>query len=137
MTQFRECLTQLLDDIPHSVSACIMGVDGIPIDIVALSTTHPSVSELRSKSSLASDAIDHDALFVEYGTLVSQFQTTAQMFAAGELEEIAARTDGYACLMRPISQDIFLALMLLPNAHMGHGRHLLRILAPQLKPLLQ
>ena len=95
-----------------------MGSDGIPIDVI----NH--------------DMMDVDAtnLFVEYGGLLEQFKTTAQMFAAGELEELSAQTEQFTCVMRPITPEFFLALVLSPKASIGRSRFLLRIHAPLIRP---
>ncbi|MBX2811179.1 MAG: hypothetical protein KTR25_05195 [Myxococcales bacterium] len=143
----------MISSVPHALSACIMSADGIAVDIVnhedsiaaTLSNLRASspaggasqrVPPPRSRSIVERFGVEATQLFVEYGTLVEQFRSTAQMFAAGELEEIAARTELYTCLMRPINHEFFLALVLLPEGCLGRGRFLLRVLAPQIEPKL-
>ena len=116
--RFRNHLDRLLQAVPGSVAASIMGADGIPIDVVQ---AEPEPDEPTS-------------LFVEYGTLIEQFRSTAQMFAAGDLEELAAKSERFTCVMRPINGDFYLALILHPSASVGRGRFHLRILAPSLHP---
>lgn len=120
MTDFRGRLDRLLKAVPGAVGASIMGADGIPIDAV-------------QRDGLE---IDSAGLLVEYGALLEQVRQTAQMFAAGDLEELAVRAERVTCVMRPINGEFFLALMIGPRASVGRSRHVLRLEAPQLRPAL-
>lgn len=120
MTDFRAELERLRGAIPGALSACIMGVDGIPIDTV-------------QRDDLETDP---SGLLVEYSALVSQIRQSAQMFAAGELEEMAVHTERVCCVLRVINEEFFLALLVTPEASLGRARHILRLRAPALRPAL-
>jgi predicted regulator of Ras-like GTPase activity (Roadblock/LC7/MglB family) len=101
-------------------SASIMGVDGIPVDSVEAD----------------SGDVDIPSLLVEYSSLLSQVQRSAQMFAAGGLEELAIRSENLTAILRPINAEYLLCLALRPSASFGKGRYLLRINAPKLASAL-
>lgn len=117
---FRDRLTRLKNAIPGAVTATIMGADGIPIDAVE---SPPN-------------GIDTSGLLVEYGALLEQVKKTAQMFAAGQLEELAVRSERLTAIMRPINEEFFLAVVLGPTGSLGKSRYLLRVEAPQLESAL-
>lgn len=117
---FRARLSRLKEAIPGAFAASIMGSDGIPIDAI----------ETPLKG------VDTSGLIVEYGALLESVRKTAQMFAAGRLEEVAVRSEHLTALLRPINDEFFLALVLGPEASLGKSRYLLRIEAPQLEEAL-
>lgn len=117
MTDFRGQLDRIRRAIPGALSASIMGMDGIPID---------AVHEEEAQT-------DPSGLVVEYSALLEQVRKSAQMFAAGELEEVSIRAERLTCIMRPINREFFLALVIRPEASMGKSRYLLRIQAPKLE----
>jgi predicted regulator of Ras-like GTPase activity (Roadblock/LC7/MglB family) len=120
MTDFRAELERLRDAIPGALATCIMGVDGIPIDAVQ------------------QEGLDTDpaGLLVEYSALVEQIRRSAQMLAAGDLEEVAVKTERVTCLLRTINHEFFLAAVVRPEASVGRTRFLLRLRAPALGPAL-
>lgn len=120
MTDFRKPLEHLLEAVPGALLVSIMGTDGIPIDTVQA----------------PEGKVDASGLVVEYGALIEQVRRSAQMFAAGGLEEVAVRAENLTCIMRPINQEFFLALVLQPGASIGKSRYLLRLQAPQFEPAL-
>lgn len=118
---FRARLARLKEAVPGAFAATIMGADGIPIDLV-------QAEDIEN--------LDASGLLVEYGALLEQVRKTAQMFSAGPLEELSVRSERLTCLMRPINEEFFLALVLPPEASLGHSRFLLRVEAPQLRSAL-
>lgn len=118
---FRARLARLREAVPGALAATIMGADGIPIDLVQNTDV---------------DQMDASGLLVEYGALLEQVRKTAQMFAAGPLEELSVRSERLTCLMRPINDEFFLALVIPPEASLGRSRFLLRVEAPQLRTAL-
>ncbi|MBK8014347.1 MAG: roadblock/LC7 domain-containing protein [Deltaproteobacteria bacterium] len=109
-------LERLCQRVPGALAASIMGLDGLPVD------THTA-----SKGD-----IDLSSLLVEYSSTLAQVRESAQMFAAGALEEISIRAENLTTIIRPITTEYFLALALLPEANFGKGRYHLRMTAPEL-----
>jgi predicted regulator of Ras-like GTPase activity (Roadblock/LC7/MglB family) len=96
-----------------------MGVDGIPVTAYEV-------------EGVADDGVDVSSLLIEYSSLISQVQRSAQMFAAGGLEELSITSERLTMIIRPVTGEYFLALAMRSNANFGKGRYLLRIHAPQL-----
>lgn len=119
MTTLSEPLEKLCRSVPGAVAATIMGVDGLPVD------THTASEDGTGEMDLAS-------LLVEYSSLLSQVQRSAQMFAAGGLEELSIKAEHLTTIIRPINDEYFLAIALAPHANFGKGRYHLRLIAPTL-----
>lgn len=115
---FRQHLERLCDDLDGAVAACLMGADGIPVEVVE----HFQDQE----------GVDANSLFVEYSSLLPQIRQSAEMFTAGNVEELCIRTDGLTAVIRPVTEEYFIALALRPSGNLGKGRYLLRLIAPQL-----
>ncbi len=93
-----------------ALGASVMGYDGIPIDSVEA----------------ASGQADVSSLLVEYSLLLDQVKKSAQMFAAGELEEMSVSSENITTIIRPLTSEYFAALALGPGSSLGRGRYLLR-----------
>ena len=115
---FRVCLERLCDDLDGAVAACLMGADGMPVE---------SVERFQDQ-----DGIDANSLFVEYSSLLPQIRQSAEVFAAGNIEEFCIRSEQITAVIRPVTEEYFLALALHPGGNLGKGRYLLRLTAPQL-----
>jgi len=121
LEQIRQPLESMCAAVEGTLLASVMGFDGLPVD-----TVQPEVGEM-----------DVASLLVEYSSLIGQIRKSAQMFAAGELEELSLRSEHLITLIRPVNRDYFVALALLPHANSGKARYLLRINAPKLAELLE
>lgn len=107
----------IVGSVDGAVAATIMGIDGIPVQVY----------EVEDK-----EDVDISSLLVEYTALVPQVQRSAQMFAAGGLEELSIKSERLVTIIRPVNAEYLLALALRTNANMGKGRYLLRVHAPKL-----
>src|SRR5262249_8473358 len=105
--------------VDGAVAASIMGNDGIPV----------TAYEVEPKDG---DEIDVSSLLVEYSALIGQVQRSAQMFAAGGLEELSITSQRLTTIIRPVTGEYFIALAMRSSANFGKGRYLLRIHAPRL-----
>lgn len=114
-------LTEICAAVPGAVAASIIAADGVPVDTV----------EAENDGS-----IDIGSLLVEYSALLGQVRNSAQMFAAGDLEELAIASSNLTTIIRPLSVEFFVALALTPEANFGKGRYLLRLKADALRAAL-
>jgi len=80
--------------------------------------------------------IDITALVVELSSLLDRVRKSAQMFAAGGLQELSVRSENLTTIIRPLTEDYFIALALRPDASIGKGRYLLRLNAHRLTEAL-
>ncbi|NJK89655.1 MAG: hypothetical protein HC923_09790 [Myxococcales bacterium] len=77
--------------------------------------------------------VDISALLVELSAVLGQVRRSAQMFAAGDLEELSVRSENLTTILRAVNEEYFVALALRPESPTGKGRYLLRINAPRLR----
>jgi predicted regulator of Ras-like GTPase activity (Roadblock/LC7/MglB family) len=115
---FDRALRTICSSVDGAVGATLMGVDGIPVQQY----------EVEGDSG----GVDVASLLIEYSSLIGQVQRSAQMFAAGGLEELSISSENLTTIIRPVTGEYFLALALKSNANFGKGRYLLRIHAPRL-----
>jgi predicted regulator of Ras-like GTPase activity (Roadblock/LC7/MglB family) len=108
---FSETLGELSKRIEGAVAAIILGIDGIPIE--------------RYISSLE-PGLDIEIIATELTTLLRRGMHTATDTALGELREMVIGTERLIILLRPITQDYFLMLAVLPGGNVGRARYELR-----------
>jgi predicted regulator of Ras-like GTPase activity (Roadblock/LC7/MglB family) len=121
LNELREPLESIVSALDGgALAATIMGMDGLPVDGIEIDAGEVDVS----------------ALLVEYSSLLGQVQKSAQMFAAGGLEELAIRSEHLTTIIRPINREYLLCLAMRPTANFGKGRYLLRVNAPKLASAL-
>lgn len=123
MADFRECLEAICGALPGTLVASLMGFDGLPVETV----------ETEELQQLGEDGtLDISSLLVEYSSVLGQVQRTGQIFSAGTLEELSIRSENLLTLIRPVTEEYFVALALRPEASAGKGRYLLRVHAPRM-----
>ncbi len=115
-------LTEICDGVPGAFAASIIAADGVPVDTVEAQT--------------ADGELDIGSLLVEYSALLGQVRSSAQMFAAGDLEELSISSANLTTIIRPLSLEFFVALALAPGGNFGKGRYLLRLKADELRAAL-
>ena len=115
---FREHLERIDSSVEGCLSVSIMGIDGIPID----SINKPE----------ASNEFDISSVLVEYAGLIGQLQRSSDALGSGSVHEYFLKTDKMMALMRPITSEYFLGLILHQQGNLGKGRYLLRVIAPKL-----
>jgi len=118
---FRKTLKDLVDSIDGGHGAVIMGYDGIPID-----------------EYIKEDVpLDVQLLSVEYATLLKEIKRTIDVLKTGEMEEISISTGLSRVIVRPVSQEFFVVLVLDREGNFGKGRYLLKRDAPKIGQELQ
>ena len=117
---FRETLKGLVDNVDGGGGAVMMGYDGIPID-----------------EFIGDDvSLDVQLLSVEYATLLKEIKRTIDLLKIGEMEEICITTERSRVIVRPVSPDFFVVLVLDKEGNFGKGRYLLKRDAPKLAEAL-
>lgn len=113
---FTEMLDRVLTGTPGAMAVTLMGFDGIEI-----------------ASSVRERAEAHQVAVLELGNLAGELRRIAESLGTGEMEEFSVRMGELTTLLRPLTEDYFLALSLGPNGNAGKGRYLLRIVGAQLR----
>lgn len=114
---FKKCLKSLTENVGGGLAAIIMGYDGIPIDEYFVETP----------------LFDLQLLVAEYANLLRDIRRTVSLLENGTMQEVSITTDRLRVLVRVISEEFFLVLVLNADGNYGKGRYLLAREAPQLK----
>ncbi len=117
---FRNTLTNIVGEVDGAIGALIMGYDGIPID-----------ENIRTDVSL-----DVQLLAVEYATLLKEIKRTVDVLKTGEMEEVCISTGDLNIVIRAISEEFFMVLLLERDGNYGKGRYLLKLQAPRMREML-
>lgn len=112
---FRENLQRVLDSVPGAISAMVMGFDGIAIDGVEV----------------PGNTLDLPSLLIEYSSATQQLrQVAAGTAEIGHLREITVVAQGVTCVLRPLTEEYFLAVVLQSGSLSGKARYIMRVVAP-------
>lgn len=116
---FSEHLDRLLRETPGAVSVTLMGFDGIAIDEKQVDGV-----EYEGDAQMAA---------IELGNIARQLRGISEGMGTGEVKELMVHTGGLTTVLRPVSEEYFLALSMAPGANSGKGRYLLRVVCPKLR----
>jgi predicted regulator of Ras-like GTPase activity (Roadblock/LC7/MglB family) len=108
---FRETLQEICSKVKGSIACSLMGFDGIPVETVEL----------------ARDDLDVTAMLVEYTNIFQQVRQAAEALKSGAMQEAVIRTERLIIILRLLTDNYFLALLLEPSGHVGQGRYRLRV----------
>jgi len=112
---FRESLSELCARVPGAVAACVMGPDGVAV-------------ELHQADALPGGPdMSMDAAMVECSGIFGQVRLAAAQLQAGEAREVALRTERLAAVARALGPEYFVIMALRPEASLGRARYALRV----------
>lgn len=118
---FKAILKTIVDDSCGGLGGVIMGYDGIAID------------EYLSEGG----GVDVQTLTIEYASVLKEIKRTVGVLKTGELEEVSIITEKCCVIVRGISDDFFVALVLTADGNFGKGRYLLKRAVPGFREALQ
>jgi len=113
---FQEILQDIVTNVEGGLAGVVMGMDGITVD----SYTSPAFP------------FDLQVLGVESATLMREIKRAAEALRSGSLREISFITEGATVILRALTDEYFVALVLSPNGNFGKGRYLLKRAGPRL-----
>jgi predicted regulator of Ras-like GTPase activity (Roadblock/LC7/MglB family) len=113
---FGNKLKNAVQKTPGCHSAVLMGLDGIPVDFFS-----------------SDEKIDIETVGMEFSVILKEVCKTIEILESGAAEELTVRTDRMTTLVRLISDEYFIALLLSPDGNLGKARYVLRILAPEIR----
>lgn len=114
---FKEHLKRAVDDVPGAMLCTLMGHDGIAID-----TYETDLAIERDVSTST----------VELTSLLAQVRQSTQGLKSGNLTELVVGGQDLCAIVRPVTDEYFLALFLASGANQGKGRYVLRAISPRL-----
>lgn len=111
---FREHLQQIVAATPGAQAGLLMGFDGIAVDHYV-----PPGS-----------TVDMVAIGMEASFVLHSLRKTLDALSLGTFEEMTLRTDSATLLIRALSKDYFLFMLMNPQGLSGKGSYVLRTHAP-------
>lgn|GEM_PF-211987 len=109
---FNSQFKTLLERLDNSLACMLMGFDGISV-----------VSEAKDNTDL-----DLDLMGAEISSFVNQMRKASFVSQFGVPKEFTFRSETSTILLKVLTKDYFVALIVSPEAHLGKGRFLLRMM---------
>lgn len=106
---FSEILQKIVEETGGGIGAVLMGYDGIAID------------QFFSPEK----DVDVQMVVVEYSNVLKEIRKTAEILSLGEMEEISIRTDRFILVIRVLSSEYFVAMIINRDGNFGKGRYLM------------
>jgi predicted regulator of Ras-like GTPase activity (Roadblock/LC7/MglB family) len=119
--EFKVMLKTLVNECSGALGGVIMGYDGIAIEEYLADTS----------------GLDVQTLAIEYASVLKEIKRTVGVLKTGELEEVSIISGQCSVIVRGVSDDFFIALVLRADGNFGKGRYLLKREAPKLREALQ
>jgi len=114
---FRDHIQQIVDNVPGALACSVMGFDGIAIDSVERDGA----------------GVDIPILLTEYAAAVTQLkQGAATQPEAGPVDELMVAGPQLIAILRLLTEEYFLAVVLHANGLVGKARYLMRVHTPDL-----
>jgi len=117
---FAEVLQGIVEGTGGARGAILMGYDGIAID----------------QHFKRSEGVDLSLIAVEYSNVLKEIRRTAEILDTGAMEEVAVKTENLMVIIRTLTSDYFIALVMDRDGNFGKGRYLLVREAPRLREAL-
>jgi predicted regulator of Ras-like GTPase activity (Roadblock/LC7/MglB family) len=118
---FKAILRTIVEESCGCLGVVIMGYDGIAIEEC-----------LREGG-----GVDVQLLAVEYASVLKEIKRTVGVLNTGELEEVSIMAEQCCIVVRGISDDFFVALVLSADGNFGKARYLLKREAAGIREALQ
>lgn len=112
---FREHMQNIVESTPGAVACSVMGLDGIPID----------------QFQMGGAELDVAALLTEFSTAAQHLKQTSEQPEVAELKEISVSTQNLVAILRMLSDEYFMAVLLRPDGLKGKASYLMRMAAPK------
>jgi predicted regulator of Ras-like GTPase activity (Roadblock/LC7/MglB family) len=113
---FTDKLKKIIDRSDGAVGALVMGLDGIAVDS-CLADGH---------------RMDITTLGMEFSFILSQATKASELLKLGGVEEFAVRAESLVLVIRMLSPEYFLAVVLKAGGNFGKCRFLMRMAQPAL-----
>ena len=113
---FTEHLKKLVEDVDGGIGSLIMGLEGIAVD-----------SYVRGSASA-----DVTTIGMEFSFILTQVRKAGEILEIGGVEEMTIKAQQLTLIVRMLTDEYFLALMLDADGNFGKGRFFMRLAAPRL-----
>lgn len=112
---FSPILREIVEKVDGAVSALIIGADGMPVEEYA-----------------AEKLLDLDDLGAESSAMIRDINLAAETLGLGEAREFSIVSDRCGIIMRKITPEYYLGLVITPEGNYGKGRFVLRTTIPKI-----
>ena len=106
---FKSMLTEIVTSCDGAVGALLMGFDGIEIDNYCVDD----------------NLLDLNLVGIEYSNVIKEIRIAADVLSIGDLEEVSIKTDRHYVVIRALTVEYFVALLINRDGNYGQGRYLL------------
>jgi len=114
---FAERIQNVVDKIDGSIGGIIMGLDGIAID------------EYVAKGK----DFDVNTVGMEFSYILTQVRKAGEILELGGVSEMIIKSEGLTLLVRMLTEEYFLAILLTPKGSAGKTRFLMRLAESELR----
>lgn len=112
---FGKLLRQIMDEAEGGLAALVMGFDGLPIETV-----------------VNDSAMDVESIGMELSVVLHQIRRTAESLQSGQVREVSIVAEKYTTVIRVLSGEYFVAVVLSPNGNYGKAKFSLRVQSTRL-----
>ncbi len=112
---FSEILKAVVNGTEGAMGALVVGIDGIPVEEFSVSKE-----------------LDLQSMTVEYSALLREIEKGSQAAQLGSMKEVTVVADRAMIMLRRLTEEYFLVLIIKPEGNFGKGRFLLRMSVPKL-----
>jgi len=112
---FSDILKNVVDGTEGALGALLVGLDGIPVEEYSVESE-----------------IDLQSMTVEYSSLMKEIEKGSQAAHLGSTKEVTVMADHAMIMLRRITEEYFMVLVIKPTGNFGKGRFMLRMSAPKL-----
>ena len=113
---FRRAMQDLVTTTPGAMACTLMGFDGIPIDSYEVGGAEP----------------DLQALLTELSSLAAMAKGLKNNHPTGDLDGLSLDSDRLRAVIRPLTDEYFMAMVLAPEGIPGKASFEMRLMAPKL-----
>lgn len=115
---FKALMQRVVEQTPGCINCTLLAFDGITVDGFDSDKNFSTVSIADST--------------VEYAIALNQMRKAGQGLEAGLINELCVRGEKLITVMRPLNEEYLVAAAFTPQALVGKGRYLLRLISPKL-----
>ncbi len=112
---FDDILEHIAQRSDGLMGAVIMGMDGIAIG-----------------EYLVDESCNIQTVGIEYASAIKNIQSAAASLSAGQVEEVFISTRNSTFILRLVTDEYFIAVVLGPDGNHGKARYLMKLAAPRL-----
>lgn len=114
---FQEHIKSVVDGVQGGVGGLVMGLDGIPVDTYVKD----------------GQRFDVNTIGMEFSFILTQVRKAGDILEIGGVNEFAVRSEGMTLIIRMLSDEYFLAVVIGTKANFGKTRFLMRMAESKLR----